>query len=339
MKQSDTGPDNTGLRKVAAVVGERVEATMRADQAAALAGADPLLNEVLDYALFNGGKRIRPLLTVLCSRCCGRDEEDLYLLAAAFEYLHVASLIHDDVIDRAEQRRGRATVLARFGMTSAILAGDWLHAQSMYLIGRLAGSAGLEIFCRATTSMVNGEFAQLRLIGDTRAGEVPYFAVIRQKTGNLIASTCALGALYAGAETSQRAALAAYGDHLGAAFQVVDDLLDFLGDEQSTGKKIGNDFIEGKVTLPLLHALARADGSQRREMEGLMHGDRTIPGSYERLRSLIGQFDGFATAARTARQLVQQATECLDIFPDQEPARENVALLKELAAYILTRTK
>ena len=153
MKQSDTGPDNTGLRKVAAVVGERVEATMRADLSAALAGADPLLNEVLDYALFNGGKRIRPLLTVLCSRCCGRDEEDLYLLAAAFEYLHVASLIHDDVIDRAAPRRGRATVLARFGMPSAILAGDWLHAQSMYLIGRLAGRAGLEIFCRAKTSM------------------------------------------------------------------------------------------------------------------------------------------------------------------------------------------
>ena len=192
MKQTDTGPD-TGLRTVAAAVGGRVETAMRADLSAALAGADPLLSEVLEYALFSGGKRIRPLLTVLCSRCCGRDDPDLYLLAAAFEYLHVASLIHDDVIDRAEQRRGRATVLARFGMTSAILAGDWLHAQCMNLIGRLAGSEGLDIFCRATTSMVNGEFAQLRLISDTTAGEGPYFAVIRQKTGNLIASTCALG--------------------------------------------------------------------------------------------------------------------------------------------------
>ena len=110
MKQTDTGPE-TGLRTVAAAVGGRVETAMRADLSAALAGADPLLSEVLEYALFSGGKRIRPLLTVLCSRCCGRDDPDLYLLAAAFEYLHVASLIHDDVIDRAEQRRGRATVL------------------------------------------------------------------------------------------------------------------------------------------------------------------------------------------------------------------------------------
>lgn len=340
MKQSDTGPDSTGLRKVAAAVSRQVETVMRADLSIALAGVDPLLSEVLDYAVFNGGKRIRPLLTVLCSRYCGRDDNDLYLLAAAFEYLHVASLIHDDVIDRADQRRGRATVQARFGMTSAILAGDWLHAQSMYLIGRLAGSAGLEIFCRATTSMVNGEFAQLRLIGDTTAGEAPYFAVIRQKTGNLIASTCALGALYAGAETAQQETLAAYGHHIGTAFQVVDDLLDFLGDERSTGKKTGNDFIEGKVTLPLLHALSRADENKRREMELLVLGDRTQPEAYNRLRTLIERFDGFTTAARTAQQLIQQATAYLDVLPKHNvAARENGVLLKELAAYLLTRTK
>lgn len=338
MKQTDTGPDS-GLRTVAAAVGGQVETAMRADLSAALADADPLLTEVLEYALFSGGKRIRPLLTVLCSRCCGRDDPDLYLLAAAFEYLHVASLIHDDVIDRAEQRRGRATVLARFGMTSAILAGDWLHAQCMNLIGRLAGSEGLEIFCRATTSMVNGEFAQLRLISDTTAGEGPYFAVIRQKTGNLIASTCALGALYAGADSGRREALAAYGDHIGAAFQVVDDLLDFLGDERSTGKKTGNDFIEGKVTLPLLHALDRAGGDERREMELLMRADRTGPEAFARLRALIERFDGFTTAALKARQLVQQAAACLDIFPEHAPERDNVALLRQVAAYILTRTK
>ena len=254
------------------------------------------------------------------------------------EDLHqLPGLQHDLVDDRLHHVR--ATVLARFGMTSAILAGDWLHAQCMNLIGRLAGSEGLDIFCRATTSMVNGEFAQLRLISDTTAGEGPYFAVIRQKTGNLIASTCALGALYAGADTGRRKALAAYGDHIGAAFQVVDDLLDFLGDQQSTGKKAGNDFIEGKVTLPLLHALARAGGDERREMELLMRADRTGPEAFARLRALIERFDGFTTAALKARQLVQQAAACLDIFPERAPERDNVALLKQVAAYILTRTK
>ena len=154
--------DPIDVRAMAASVASRVEIAMRADLAVALSGCDPLLIQVLEHALFNGGKRIRPLLTVLCSRCCGRDDDDLYLLAAAFEYLHVATLVHDDVIDHAPRRRGKITVSAKFGLAAAILAGDWLHARSMHLIGRLAGSQGLEIFCQATGSMVNGEFEQLR---------------------------------------------------------------------------------------------------------------------------------------------------------------------------------
>lgn len=328
-----------GLRRAAAAVAARIETCMRADLQTALAGCDPLLIEVLHYTLFNGGKRIRPLLTVLCARCCGRDDEALYLLATAFEYLHVATLVHDDVIDRAEQRRGQASVTARYGIAAAILAGDWLHARSMHLIGSLAGAQGLEIFCQATASMVNGEFEQLRSIADINTEEQHYFAVIRQKTGNLIASTCAIGALFAGAQPAQQQALAAYGDHLGAAFQVVDDLLDFLGDSGTTGKKTGNDFIEGKITLPLLHALSRADASTRAAIEALMHGDRTQPEAYARLRALIDRFDGFNTAERSARQLIEQACDALDLFAAADQGHEQVALLKELGGYILARKK
>ncbi len=328
-----------GLRSVAAAVATRIETTMRADLQAALAGCDPLLIEVLQYTLFNGGKRIRPLLTVLCARCCGRDDEALYLLATAFEYLHVATLVHDDVIDRAEQRRGQASVTARYGIAAAILAGDWLHARSMHLIGRLAGARGLEFFCQATASMVNGEFEQLRYVGDINTEERHYFAVIQQKTGNLIASTCAIGALFAGAEPAYQQALATYGDHIGAAFQVVDDLLDFLGDTGTTGKKTGNDFIEGKITLPLLHALSRADASTREAIDALMRGDRTLPEAYARLYALIDRLDGFNTAERTAQQLIAAASDALALFSATEQERENVALLKELACYILARKK
>ncbi len=327
------------LRSVAATVAARVETVMHSDLETALTGCDPLLIEVLQYTLFNGGKRIRPLLTVLCSRCCGRDDNSLYLLATAFEYLHVATLVHDDVIDRAEQRRGQASVAARYGTEAAILVGDWLHARSMHLIGSLVGTEGLEIFCQATASMVNGEFEQLRFIGDITLEQQQYFAVIRQKTGNLIASTCAIGALFAGAETAQRKALAAYGNNIGAAFQVVDDLLDFLGDTKSTGKKTGNDFIEGKITLPLLHALTRANDSDRQTIEALMHGDRTLPGAYDHLYALIERLDGFNTAADTARQLIDAAIEALFPISSSEQARENIALLNELAWYILARKK
>jgi octaprenyl-diphosphate synthase len=324
---------------MAATVATQVESAMHRDLDSALSHCDPLLVDVLHYALFNGGKRIRPLLTVLCSRCCGRDDEDLYLLAAAFEYLHVATLVHDDVIDRASQRRGKETVAARYGLAAAILAGDWLHARSMHLIGRLAGADGLDIFCRATAAMVNGEFEQLRYIGDILTQEQQYFAVIRQKTGNLIASTCALGALFAGADQARQQALATYGDHIGAAFQVVDDLLDFLGDTSSTGKATGNDFIEGKLTLPLLHALSRANVEDRQAVQALFQGDRTRPEAYQHLTALINRYDGFDSAARTARQCIAQALEALGLFSTTGQEGEHVVLLKELAAYILARQK
>ena len=321
---------------MAASVAARVEIAMREDLAAAHSGCDALLIEVLEHALFNGGKRIRPLLTVLCSRCCGRDDDDLYLLAAAFEYLHVATLIHDDVIDHAPKRRGKITVSARFGIAAAILAGDWLHARSMYLIGRLAGPQGLEIFCQATASMVNGEFEQLRYIADMEKGEEQYFSVIRQKTGNLIASTCAIGAIFAGAEQNHCQALTTYGDHIGAAFQVVDDLLDFQGQTETTGKKTGNDFIEGKLTLPVLHAYARASAEDRRIIEQLFNGDRTPPEAYAQLYNLIERYQGFASAAQVAHDLIDKAVNALAPFP-----REGVEinLLNQLAGYILSRRK
>lgn len=330
-----TPPD---LRSTAASVASLVEAAMRKDLGEALAGCDPLLSDILDHALFSGGKRIRPLLTVLCSRCCGRDDDTLYLLAAAFEYLHVATLVHDDVIDHAPKRRGKVTVVARFGMAAAILAGDWLHARSMALIGQLTGAKGLDIFCRATAAMVNGEFEQLRYVADTSTSEAQYFAVIRQKTGNLIASTCAIGALYAGADAERMAALGAYGDRIGAAFQVIDDLLDFQGQTETTGKATGNDFIEGKLTLPVLQALARADEAERQEITALFAADRTSPEAYSALCAFIERHQGFATAAQSARELIEQALTALAPCATIGAAAE-ISLLKELAGYILSRNK
>jgi octaprenyl-diphosphate synthase len=324
---------------MAASVAGRVEAAMRRDLDCALTGCDPLLAEILDHALFNGGKRIRPLLTVLCSRICGRDDDDLYLLAAAFEYLHVATLVHDDVIDHAATRRGTITVGNKFGLAAAILAGDWLHARSMYLIGRLTGTQSLEIFCQATALMVNGEFEQLRYVADIKTTEAQYFAVIRQKTGNLIASTCAIGALYAGADPALVDALTTYGNHIGAAFQVVDDLLDFQGQAATTGKKTGNDFIEGKITLPLLHALARADAHDREIIAALFQGDRTRPGAYRQMHALIDRHQGFTTAADTARDLIGQALASLAPFSATGNSGPEITVLKELAGYILSRNK
>lgn len=331
--------DTRQLRPAMAEVAARVEAAMHADLNIGLAGSDQLLREVVEYALFSGGKRIRPFLCVLSSRCCGRDDPDLYLLAAAFEYLHTATLMHDDVVDHAPLRRGRETVVQRYSLEDAILAGDWLHAHSLYVVGKLTGADGLDIFCAATEAMVNGEFVQKRLSGDCRASEEEYFAVIRQKTGNLIASSCALGALYAGAESAKVYSLRHYGEQIGIAFQIVDDLLDYTGKGESTGKELGNDFKEGKVTLPLIRALEGADADERRGMVQLMQGDRTSAEAQEAIVSYMHRLGGFQSAAKTAQSHIEQAVLALAPFGADPAARLPAALLRELASFILVRQK
>lgn len=324
------------LRTVAAQVASRVEEAMRADLESALKGCDPFLKEVLEYGLFGGGKRIRPLLAVLSSAICGRRDDAVYLLASAFEYLHVATLIHDDVIDHARDRRGREAVGRKYGMAAAILAGDWLHARSMHLVGRLSGPEGLDIFCRATTAMVDGEFLQLRYVGDAGIGREEYFAVIARKTGSLIASTCALGVLFAGGDSEQQRAMRNYGEKVGAAFQVVDDLLDYRGSRQQTGKTVGNDFVEGKVTLPVIAAMERAGTEEQQQLRTLFSGDRTESGAYQQLHDLLERLDGFGRAARTAEKLVREAVAALQVFTDAG-TEESHELLVAIAEYILVR--
>ena len=331
---TDTAPLFSFIKKIAA----RVEETMRADLDQALAGNDPLLIEVLQYALLTGGKRVRPMLAVVSARLCGRDDDDLYLLAAAFEYLHVATLIHDDVIDHADHRRGVDAVVKKYGTAAAILAGDWLHARSMHLVGSLAGLQGLDIFCNATTAMVDGEFLQLRHVADTAVTEEQYFAVIMRKTACLISSTCEIGALFGGGTAGQIAALSSYGKKIGIAFQIVDDLLDYLGDEQATGKQVGNDFVEGKLTLPLIHALNRAGEQDRNTLLKCIHSDRNLADACNTAKQLMQALQSFEFSRQRARQEVKEGLSALALF-DRDRHGESLAILEGLAGYILSRDR
>ena len=227
-----------------------VDETMQADLQN-LAGKELIpsnLVEVLEHALFNGGKRIRPLLCILSAALCGNTSKAVYLLAIAFEYLHVATLLHDDVIDHADTRRHRPTINRLFGLTPAILAGDFLHARSMFLVGTLGGKQSLELICNATEAMVAGEFLQLANAQKLNQSEKDYFAVINGKTALFIGAICETGGIFAGAHDREIEALKTYGANLGKAFQIQDDLLDYLGDQAKTGKAVGNDFCEGKMT-------------------------------------------------------------------------------------------
>ena len=297
------------------------------------------LLEVLEHALLNGGKRIRPLLCILTARLCSNQGKEIYPLAIAFEYLHVATLLHDDVIDHADTRRGRPAANKLFGLTAAILAGDFLHARSMFLVGTLGGRRCLDLICRSTEAMVAGEFLQLSNVHNLNQSENDYFSVINGKTALFIGSICETGGIFAGADNSKIQALRQYGANLGLAFQIQDDLLDYLGDSAKTGKEVGNDFYEGKMTLPLIHALATANKQEGNFLLDLLKGQKSDRiAKFEDAREIIRKNSGFGYAEKLAEKLVDTGIESLAIFVSEQN-RETLDLLTGLARYAISREK
>lgn len=314
----------------------RIDQTMRLDLESV---SDPQLAEVLRYIIFNGGKRIRPQLTVLTWRLAGRgkvDADEVLRLAMAFEYLHVASLVHDDVIDHSDKRRGKPTAQAAWGLGPAILTGDFLHSRALTLAGQAAGREGVELLGRAITAMVEAEFLQARLATAGQATQGDYFQVAAGKTGALIGAACEAGILLAGGTAQQRAVGRNYGENLGLAFQIVDDLLDYLGDPAKTGKAVGNDLVEGKLTLPLLLGLELAETGDRARLKEIL----AAPPEARRervgeVRELIESYGGFVLARSKAEELLEAGVLSLAGFP-VGPEHE---LLSGLAAYVLSRDK
>jgi octaprenyl-diphosphate synthase len=297
---------------------------------------DHLLAEILDYGLFNGGKRIRPLLVVFASRLCGNNGDDeVYRLACAFEYLHAATLFHDDIIDSSDTRRGSSTVNRKFGTTEAILAGDFLHAYAMSIVGQFSGNEGIRVFCEATTGMVDGEFMQLRHCENHNLSELDYHGVIMGKTGLLISAACVIGAMYGGGDREQILAMQTYGENLGCAFQIIDDLLDYQGDPSKTGKAVGNDLIEGKMTLPLILTLNNAADADKKYILAILADIGRRGESVDEVCGLIEKYNGFTLAREKAEAAVVTACSALQIF--HKTALFESELLEGLANYVLTR--
>ncbi len=316
----------------------KIDEYMRADLARLQPTVDGLLQEVLDYGLFNGGKRVRPLLVVLAARLCGNRDDEVYRLGCAFEYLHAATLFHDDIIDNSEMRRGKQSVHKKFGIVAAILAGDFLHALSMATVGRLAGGRGLEVFCHATTGMVDGEFMQLRNATKHNLSELDYYNAIMMKTGLLIAAACEVGAIYGGGTAVQAKALRDYGVNLGCAYQIVDDLLDYLGDPAKTGKAVGNDLLEGKITLPLILSMGCADAKDKTRLMTILATTTERAKYVAEVEELIKKYDGFSTARQKATDAVEKALTALQFFPGDKVLYER-NVLAGLARYVLARDK
>jgi len=330
----DIEPVIASIKTEAAVIDQY----MRKDLDALAPDIDGLLYRVLEYGLFNGGKRIRPLLLVLSARLCGDNKEDAYRLGCAFEYLHAATLFHDDIIDNSTFRRGKQSVFKKFGTVAAILAGDFLHALAMEIVGKYCSSDGLKIFCNATRGMVDGEFMQLRNADKHNLSELDYHDAIMGKTGLLIAAACEIGAIYGGGDINSITALREYGVNLGCAFQIIDDLLDYQGDPAITGKAVGNDFFEGKMTLPLILTINNAEKEERSRLLDLLKMKKIETDCFKEVYAIITRCCGFKKAKDKALAAVDNALDALSVFEKKDVLAER-GVLEGLAHYVLIRKK
>ena len=222
-----------------------------------------LVSQVADYIISAGGKRLRPALVVLSSRAHGIQDARVHELAAIIEFIHTATLLHDDVVDESALRRGRDTANAAFGNAPAVLVGDFLYSRAFQMMVGIGSMRVMEVLADATNIIAEGEVLQLMNCNDPDIDEAAYLRVIRYKTAKLFEASTRLGAVLGAADAPHEAAMAEYGMRLGTAYQLVDDILDYSGDSGSTGKNVGDDLAEGKPTLPLIHVLKHGDAQER----------------------------------------------------------------------------
>ncbi len=297
---------------------------------------NPLVVEIGGYVLLGRGKRIRPALVLLASRLVGGGEPDeVARLAALVEIIHTASLIHDDIVDHTRRRRGRDSAHARWGVNITVLLGDYLYIRS---IGQSLGardSRVIRILTDASALMIEGELAEIAASGNRALSEAAYLDILAKKTAALFEASCRLGAVSGGASAEQEAVLSAYGRDLGMCFQIVDDLLDFTGDPRRLGKPTLSDLREGRVTLPLIRALARNGRELGPRIDGLL-GRKTVPAAERReILEIVRSRNGLDEAFDTARGFAARARERLEAF---RPSSVRQAL-DRLAEYALRRDR
>jgi octaprenyl-diphosphate synthase len=296
-----------------------------------LQGPVALVSAVGQYILGSGGKRLRPLFLLASARLAGYQGREHIGLAAVVEFIHTASLLHDDVIDQAELRRGKAAAHSMWGNQVVILVGDYMYSNALKAAVGLGRLEVMQALSAATTAMTEGELLQLQLTGDTGITEQQYMQIIAAKTGVLISAACRIGAILAGLAPEQEEALAQYGLKAGLAFQMADDLLDYRA-QSGFGKRLGMDLKEGKITLPLIYLLQAASAEEAQELKSIVA--EPSQEALHRVMELLKKYGSLQRAQERARALVREAQEALaSSFPPSEPRQE----LMSLAEYALMR--
>jgi octaprenyl-diphosphate synthase len=293
----------------------------------------PLIAHISRYIIRSGGKRLRPLLMVLAARLAGYQGEHHYPLSIVFEYLHAATLLHDDVVDSAELRRNKPAANTIWGNPAAVLVGDFLLATSFALAVSSGHLKILSVLSETTTRMAEGEILQLINSHNLEISEQEYIEVITRKTAILIAAACQIGAIFGGADGEREEAMRRFGLNLGISFQLRDDVLDYAGSEEEIGKPIGQDLGERKITLPLIYTLATSNSRDRKRLVDLITADEITRETFTEVTGFIERYQGIEYTSRLAERHITLAKEALATFA-LSPTWETLAAI---AAYVVAR--
>jgi octaprenyl-diphosphate synthase len=317
---STLAPIAEDLRRVEALIGGRLESDV------------PLVRQVAEYIVASGGKRLRPALLLLACGAAGYRGESRFQLAAVVEFIHTATLLHDDVVDESELRRGRPTANAAFGNAASVLVGDFLYSRAFQMMVEADDMRVMRVLADATNTIAGGEVLQLMGSHDPEVDEARYLEVIRRKTAKLFEASARLGAVLARSAAPLEEGLADYGMHVGTAFQLIDDVLDYSGDADSIGKSLGDDLAEGKPTLPLIYALRAGSPQQAALVRGaIVEGGRAQFADVLATIRACGALDYARRAAQREAESAQRAIEAL-------PGSEFKQSLLELASFSVTRS-
>jgi|TARA_B110000285_G_scaffold234719_1_gene312699 octaprenyl-diphosphate synthase len=308
-----------------AAVNDMIRARMASEHA-------PRIPEVTAHLVEAGGKRLRPMLTLAAARLCGYDGPYHVHLAATVEFIHTATLLHDDVVDESDQRRGRPTANLLWDNQSSVLVGDYLFSRSFQLMVETGSLRVLDILANASATIAEGEVLQLTAAADLATTEEIYFKVVRGKTAALFSAAMQVGGVIADAGEDKVKALFAYGDALGISFQIVDDLLDY-GGKDAIGKNVGDDFRERKLTLPVIRAIAAGDADERTFWKRTIGKGQQDDGDLDRAMSILARHGAMRSTRDTALEWAEKAKAALVPIPDHDLK----SMLIDLADYVVER--
>jgi len=290
-----------------------------------------LINQIANYIVSSGGKRLRPMLLTLCAHACGYRGQDHIPLAAIIEFIHTATLLHDDVVDESDLRRGQQSAHAVWGNAASVLVGDFLYSRSFQMMVVLDSMRIMEVLADTTNTIAEGEVQQLLNMGDPEVDQQRYMQVIENKTAKLFEAACRLAAIISAQPLEIEEALAMYGNRLGSAFQIADDVLDYTGEADTMGKNAGDDLAEGKPTLPLIFSRERCSEEDRKLLDAAIRNGGAD--DLDSILAIIQETDSLNAAMSVAKARALDARQAIGILPDS-PWR---AALEQLADYSVNR--